>query len=202
MIIRYLSGFPDHNVVVVTISDAQDVSSYTVASTGQREFLYCFFEFAPGDNENRQKKVRQEWFFFFKNPFTHPSRTLSRLLCCPGTFSRSHKSLQRLMSGLLQHQPLLFFKPLCLIWKSTCHCLLGRPHLFWVHHTGLAATGLAFSPNTTTVTCIAAWLYTVCSVRGPKISFLSLMTPHVFYVSLTSSFANVSVRWLHPPRWK
>lgn len=50
----YLSGFPDHDVVIVTIPDAQDVSSYTVASTGQRKFLYCLFKCAPSNNKTGQ----------------------------------------------------------------------------------------------------------------------------------------------------
>lgn len=38
----------------MTIPDAQDVSSYTVASTGQRKFLYCFFKSAPSNNKTGQ----------------------------------------------------------------------------------------------------------------------------------------------------
>lgn len=49
----YLSSFPDHDIVVMTISDAQDVSSYTVASTGQRELLYCLIKFVSGDRKRR-----------------------------------------------------------------------------------------------------------------------------------------------------
>lgn len=46
---QYLSSFPDHDIVVVTISNAQDVSSYTVASAGQRELFYGLIEFVPGE---------------------------------------------------------------------------------------------------------------------------------------------------------
>lgn len=59
----YLSGFPDHDVVIVTISDSQDISSYTVASAGQRKFLYCFFKFAPSNNNTRER-LSQKWFTF------------------------------------------------------------------------------------------------------------------------------------------
>lgn len=46
---RYLPSFPDHDIVVVTISDAQDVSSYTVAGAGQRKLFYCLIEFVSGE---------------------------------------------------------------------------------------------------------------------------------------------------------
>ncbi len=52
----HLSSFPDHDIVVVTISNAQDISSYTVASAGQRELFYCLIKFVPGD----KKKKRSE----------------------------------------------------------------------------------------------------------------------------------------------
>lgn len=65
----YLSGFPDHDVVIVTISDSQDISSYTVASAGQRKFLYCFFKFAPSNNNTRER-LSHKWFTF---KFTHRS---------------------------------------------------------------------------------------------------------------------------------
>lgn len=52
---QYLSSFPDHDIVIVTIADAQDISSYTVASTGQRELLYCLIKFVPGD------KKKEKW---------------------------------------------------------------------------------------------------------------------------------------------
>lgn len=49
-----LSSFPDHDIVIVAISNAQHIGSYTVASTGQRELLYCLFKFVPGE-KNSQK---------------------------------------------------------------------------------------------------------------------------------------------------
>lgn len=158
-----------------------------------------------------QKKVRPEWFLFFKNTFTHLSCTLSRLLRCPGTFGCFHKSPLRLMSGLLQHRLLLFFKPLCLVWKSTRHCLLGRPYLFWVHHTGLAATMARFLPKYNnghlcrSKSCGLTFYGGLFSEGVRKLTsvsgFFPLVNPHVLYMSLPSSFANVNVRWLHGPRW-
>ena len=50
----YLSRFPDHDVVVVTIPDPQDVRGYTVASAGQRELLDGLFQLMPADQIIRQ----------------------------------------------------------------------------------------------------------------------------------------------------
>lgn len=52
---EYLSSFPDHDIVIVTISNPQDVGSYTVASTGQCELFYCFIKFFPGDKKRSEK---------------------------------------------------------------------------------------------------------------------------------------------------
>lgn len=52
----HLSSFSDHDIVIVTISNAQDISSYTVASTGQCELLYCLIQFVPGDIKRSQKQ--------------------------------------------------------------------------------------------------------------------------------------------------
>ena len=52
----HLSSFPDHDIVIVTISDAQDVSSYTVASTGQRELFYGFIKFVPVTKRVRETR--------------------------------------------------------------------------------------------------------------------------------------------------
>lgn len=62
----YLPSFPDHDIVVVTISDAQDVSSYTVAGARQRELFYCLIEFVPGERlyKNTNKEVTYEWLCF------------------------------------------------------------------------------------------------------------------------------------------
>lgn len=56
---QYLPSFPDHDIVVVTISDAQDVSSYTVAGAWQRELFYCLIEFVPG--ERLYEKTTRKW---------------------------------------------------------------------------------------------------------------------------------------------
>lgn len=59
---QYLSSFPDHDIVIVTITNAQNISSYTVASTGQRELLYCLIQFVPADkNSQTNKEVKHEW---------------------------------------------------------------------------------------------------------------------------------------------
>lgn len=63
----YLSSFPDHDVVIVTISDAQDVSSYTVASAGQCELLYRLIKFVPGDIKgHRNEEAEHERVVFLQ----------------------------------------------------------------------------------------------------------------------------------------
>lgn len=56
---QYLSSFPDHDIVIVTIANAQDISSYTVASTGQRELFYCLIKFVPGDKRKRKSEKKE-----------------------------------------------------------------------------------------------------------------------------------------------
>lgn len=68
---QYLSSFPDHDIVIVTISNAQDVSSYTVASAGQRELFYCWIKFVPGDKKDQtNKQVKHEWVLFLQYIYT------------------------------------------------------------------------------------------------------------------------------------
>lgn len=57
---QYLSSFPDHNIVIVTITNAQNISSYTVASAGQRELLYCLIQFVPADKKS-DKQGSKAW---------------------------------------------------------------------------------------------------------------------------------------------
>ena len=45
--VKQLPSLSDHDVVRVTITDAQDVRGNTVACTGQEEGLRCFLE--PGE---------------------------------------------------------------------------------------------------------------------------------------------------------
>lgn len=63
----HLSSFPDHDVVIVTISNAQDVSSYTVASAGQCELLYRLIKFVPGDIKgHRNEEAERERVVFLQ----------------------------------------------------------------------------------------------------------------------------------------
>lgn len=66
---QYLSSFPDHDIVIMTISDAQDVSSYTVAGTGQRELFYCLIEFVSGEGwyekQHEQQHESDAWVVLF-----------------------------------------------------------------------------------------------------------------------------------------
>lgn len=62
---QYLPSFPDHDIVIVTISDAQDVSSYTVAGAWQRELFNCLVEFVPGDRLHKQQQGSDAWVVLF-----------------------------------------------------------------------------------------------------------------------------------------
>lgn len=48
----YLAGFFHHDVVTMPVTNAKDIRSYTVASTGQGELLNCSVQVIP---EDRQK---------------------------------------------------------------------------------------------------------------------------------------------------
>lgn len=67
----HLSGFPDHDIVIVTISNSQDISGYTVASTWQRELFYCLIKFAPVDRKvQRNREAMHEWVLFLQYIYT------------------------------------------------------------------------------------------------------------------------------------
>lgn len=55
----YLASFLHHDVVTMPVTDAKDIRSYTVASTGQGELLNCSVQVIPGDRQ-RSSWVRPQ----------------------------------------------------------------------------------------------------------------------------------------------
>lgn len=47
----YLAGFFHHDVVTMPVTNAEDIRSYTVASTGQGELLNCSVQVIPEDRQ-------------------------------------------------------------------------------------------------------------------------------------------------------
>lgn len=52
----YLTRFPDHDVVTMPVPYSQNVCGYTVACTGQREFLNGLIQFIP-DRKIVERKI-------------------------------------------------------------------------------------------------------------------------------------------------
>lgn len=78
----HLASFFDHDVVTVSVTNSEDIRSYTVASTGQSELLNGSVQVIP---EQRKQKTKVRWnsnhLYFLVNCEESCKKYLNRTCC-------------------------------------------------------------------------------------------------------------------------
>lgn len=144
----YLASFFHHDVVTMPVTNAKDIRSYTVASTGQGELLNCSVQVIPGDRHrsNESDLLPRGWGTMLllvtthRSPTTWPTpnehkvkeRSLERVSqAASDTASLGLSHLSPCVLGVLFQWGLSLHEWYCVRPPWLCYIILGPGNIFF-----------------------------------------------------------------------